>query len=569
VEREKNNVAQILEKASKSDPEIEKKKLGLKRASVEGQLGGEEGEGEGQEVDFWDRRIKEFNEALFTEHDFRLKLSTIKGPQAYTQEVWRARHALYDIVDERVDAILRLLDDNLAEVVKSVQQARLSLFQEVCAETSSMCSVMPDEPISLASIDLGSDGSPLTGIGAFAKRLRQASDNGSDSKSVAPTSPMSRSLALTLKLVPSSPGAEESRKARTHNLIYGTKGKQRGGPSMLGAGPQDATIRKPEPISTTSYTELHSDRVKKMTVSHTCQDTGKHIGHVAEDLSLKQLRELMQLVYESKRQYDQQCRAQQYPTATMEQHLYAYLRQRYHLKAAIQDWTAAIFKAIQKFAKRENEVAVFGKILQNTVAESFPTVQEDVQKTAHQMLMSGLNERYPNRGQTELAEVYRARCGNGFPLKECAQVVRYMYNESDADKLCVKMQYCAANPTIDLANELAPDAVRHKDFLQVLLSFQMSLTESFLSEFVQIFQGIDEDKDGILSHADLEELVRQVGYIEGQDGNEMNDPTGVLFEAKNTTYGSVRKLQQGATFSECVDLFTGLISARWGMLNPL
>lgn len=276
---------------------------------------------------------------------------------------------------------------------------------------------------------------------------------------------------------------------------------------------------------------------------------------------------MIALVYASKQKHDAEQKRRNEPRITLERHLYAYLGERYDVKSAIQEWSGAIYRAVQKYAPKESDVAVFGKVLQNTLAESFPVVQDTCKETVNQLLMDGIQQRYPSRPQNEIDSIWRARTRSGFPLSECADVVKYMYNEGDAEKLMVKLTYASMNSSVERDQEpLSPDSVRLRDILQILLSFQMSLTEAFLKEFVEIFKEIDTDKDGILSLSQLEELTRQVGYID--DLEESSAPATVLLEAKNTTFTALRNFRKGATFSECVDMFTGLISARWGAMNP-
>jgi hypothetical protein len=274
----------------------------------------------------------------------------------------------------------------------------------------------------------------------------------------------------------------------------------------------------------------------------------------------------MNSVYTSKAQYDAKCEEAKEATETMEQHLYAFLGKRYGLKSVIQVWASAIFTGIQKFATKESEVAIFGKILQNTVAESFPSVADTCRQTVQQLLRAQLEERHPNRSQAEIEALWRARSRSGIPLAECAEVVKYMYNDSDNQELMTRLSYTSQNAsTAEGAEPLTPGCVRMKDVMQVLLSFQMGLTEGFLADFVQIFKQVDTDQDGIVNFTQLDELVRRVGYVENV---EDNSPSGtVLMEAKSTTYTAVRRYRKGATFSQCVDLFTGLISARWGAVE--
>lgn len=340
------------------------------------------------------------------------------------------------------------------------------------------------------------------------------------------------------------------------------------GAAALGAGPQDVGIRPPPAVTNPSYSSLHHEKLVKKGAATLCPWAPITAHHrPGRELSLRQLRDIMNSVYASKASYDLKCQENKEATETMEQHLYGFLGKRYGLKSVIQEWASAIFKAIEKYSLSKTDVAMFGKILQNSLAESFPSVQDQLSQTAHQLLRSQLEERHHLRPKSEIEALWRARSRCGVPLVECEEVVRYMYNDADSDELMLRLHVASQNPTAEpQMDPLSPDSIRMKDMLQVLLSFQMSLTEAFLSDFVQIFRQVDQSGDGILNYTGLEELVRRVGYVE--QAEEGTDAGTLLMEAKATTYSSLRKFKGGATFSQCVDLFTGLISARWGAISP-
>lgn len=55
----------------------------------------------------------------------------------------------------------------------------------------------------------------------------------------------------------------------------------------------------------------------------------------------------------------------------MEQHMYTFLNTKYGLKNIILEWAGAIILGIKKFSKKDNDIAVFGKILKNECDEEF------------------------------------------------------------------------------------------------------------------------------------------------------------------------------------------------------
>lgn len=553
---------------------------------------------------------KDHLEQLTKEYAARVTLRMT--PDGETLEAMRTRYLLYDLVEDKIQAILNDSDKALCKVFKEIRDIRLDLFQELLADVSSRQSIignfhMPGEPISISSSQLPTPAPSETGelaemdtvkiggngIAAFARaRKKQAGDAVSEKSDTASTGSKTQFKGLKIdtkaygqvdddattvkdtsspnRLLTSGSTPASAKSPKNTNLVYGLSNSiQRGGPATLGAGQQEAGVRKPPPVSHLNYTNMYSirlDRTKQSAAApQECQ-----IGLPGKELSLRQIREIMHTVYASKRDHDGMCLRANKATETMEQHLYKYLGRRYELKFAIQQWTNVIFMAIERSSPREADVAVFGKILQNRLSESYPETQDQLKKNLEDELHQQIKIKYPNKNDAEIEALYRARVRSGFPLSETLAVVNYMYNDADAEKIAINMKWMSENPQHGVSDiePLAPDCVRLADMRQVVLSFQMALTESFLQDFRAIFREIDTGSRGALEFAELQELVERVGSIDHPDGIP-----AVLDEAKNTLITAIVKqktrFEKGVTFSECVGLFTGLISARWGVVNPV
>ncbi len=59
---------------------------------------------------------------------------------------------------------------------------------------------------------------------------------------------------------------------------------------------------------------------------------------------------------------------QQQPRETLEQHLYAFLTQKYGMRQLIMEWLSAILAAVEHFAPRDADVALFDKVLRQAPA---------------------------------------------------------------------------------------------------------------------------------------------------------------------------------------------------------
>ena len=110
------------------------------------------------------------------------------------------------------------------------------------------------------------------------------------------------------------------------------------------------------------------------------------IGASGKTLTLKQLKDFIEEIYESKMKFDQKALENKLPRETMEQHMYTFLNQKYGLKSLIIEWATSIINGIRKFSQEDNDVAVFGKILRNECDEEFRFVQGQVKNTISELL---------------------------------------------------------------------------------------------------------------------------------------------------------------------------------------
>jgi hypothetical protein len=325
-----------------------------------------------------------------------------------------------------------------------------------------------------------------------------------------------------------------------------TQESQRGSPALNG-------VRSNKQYGSIQQSKASSEKAHKPT----------------KELSLRQLRDIMTSVYSAKLQDDARRADLEEPLVTMETFLYSFLGKRYGLKSVVHEWSTAIFRTIQKYAQSEMDVMVFGKILQNKLAESFASVQDTVRATVQMLLKKNIEQRHPSRCKPELDELWRSLL-KAVPRQECVEVVRYMYNERDCEIVLERLEqasHLAKAESQDGSSEL--ECIPYKAFLRILLSFQMNLTEGFLTDFQKFFREIDQTGHGTLNPIQLEELVQRLATEDLQDsrGNPGEEEARQhVVEVQNEVLAQIRQVRS-ATFSESVDLCTPLISARWELLG--
>jgi hypothetical protein len=149
------------------------------------------------------------------------------------------------------------------------------------------------------------------------------------------------------------------------------------------------------------------------------------------NLSLKQLKDIIQDIYEKKLKYDLKCEEDKLPRETMEQYMYTYLNQRYGLKSLIIEWAASIINGIKKYSKEDHSVSLFGKILRNECDEEFRFIQKHVKETLDSTLKIILKDKFPNKSEQGIQELYLQITKGFVDDYYWARIIETMYDEQD------------------------------------------------------------------------------------------------------------------------------------------
>lgn len=280
-------------------------------------------------------------------------------------------------------------------------------------------------------------------------------------------------------------------------------------------------------------------------------------------LSLRQVKETIEEIYTSKAKSDQRCTDGKLPRETMEQHMYTYLNHKYGLKSLTLEWASSLIAAVKQYASEDNDIAVFGKILRSECDEEFRFVQLQVKETVCELLKMHLKAKYPLKTSSDINELQREKSEGFINEEEWADIVRYMYNEADAEllihlvfKVVELKRYPSELPPVrgKLTREenflrkerekQGRSRIAFSDFLKILLDFQLKGHEKFLAQFLSLFRRVDRDANGIVDEREFRELVASMGV-------------------NSSEYEIFRLLQsvdpyenQAVTFSECVSLFS-------------
>lgn len=153
---------------------------------------------------------------------------------------------------------------------------------------------------------------------------------------------------------------------------------------------------------------------------------------IVKDLTLKQLKDLIEDLYLNKDRYDQKCIENHQPRETLSQYLQTYLNQKYGLKSLRDSWNSVISKAISKFNQEDTEIALFGKILNNEIEEDFKFSMKQLMNTIIEVLKAILKNKNPLIQERPLKESLSEKVNGELDESEWKGILECMYNIADS-----------------------------------------------------------------------------------------------------------------------------------------
>lgn len=534
---------------------------------------------DGTDESLWAQHFQDHIAQAMRSHGIKLRAGG--GVLEQRLELLRARLELQEIVADRLEFRAARVDPGLAQALRELRAASAPLIQEALDPALHRVALGTEATLAARTASAHTVG-PAAGFGAIRRegsedlqvllgktKLGGPGDLGACKKRGEPTMYSKAPGLLQPQPMRKTPGPAVA------PLPLADISRQIDTVRSQGSAPRAVPLVSPRDRDRgNGYALIHDVRRNK----ERCLVAGA--GRPGKEITLRQLRSIIASVCASKVQQDRRCVELHEPLETMEQHLYSYFSRRYGHKSIVEEWAQAVLHATQRWAPRECDVQVFDKILRNTLAESFATVQETLRSTVQTLLRSNMQQR-TQASPAESEELWRGWVRHGVPLRECEAVVRYMYNERDSDRVMEQLgtlstdapgagtsaASAATREPAALVNAAvdAVEVLRYKDFLQTLLTFQMNLTEAFLADFGCMFSEVDADNIGVLSTPQLLELGRRLATLDPDVLPRVEAASqAALAEAHVAAQAAARSLPCGrATFSECVELFTRLIAARW------
>ncbi|CAK4066971.1 unnamed protein product, partial [Aphanomyces euteiches] len=277
--------------------------------------------------------------------------------------------------------------------------------------------------------------------------------------------------------------------------------------------PKDTTSRSPSVVHRPSSTKCVASAKEKIIPPSpsSTMSAPPAAPTTVKNLTLKQLKDLIEAIYASKRKYDQMNIEAKAPRETMEQHMYTYLNQRFGLHALIVEYASAIMKGCARYSSVDCDVATFLHILRNELDEGYLRLKLKLEETVVALLRAFLRGLYPRKSEGTITQKVQAKLTSATALTrdEWQSIVTYMYDTQDSTSILHLIE-----TRLKQSHESTVD---YPVFRKILLNYQMRGRLKLLEEFRRHFDNVDRDKVGILKRSDFVDLVLALTPYKTQD----------------------------------------------------
>ena len=267
----------------------------------------------------------------------------------------------------------------------------------------------------------------------------------------------------------------------------------------------------------------------------------------SHDLSIRQLKDTIEEIYQNKLKFDEKCQESRQPRETMDQFLYTYLNQKYGLKSLIAEWSVLIRKAIDKYESSDAEISLFSKILNHRVDEGYKQVFETLKDNMKQFLKAKLQQRVQYMRETQLSSLLKEKIAGVLDEDEWATIIVSMFSQEEAEFMIGNFKGLLFENSGKLIlarkskNIVKKGDASYEELQNFILNYDLSAREALLTPFYQYFTPEDFDKNGILSSEEFRMLCSKLGLD--------NEYSRLIYQIDPYSSSFV-------TFSDCVSLFT-------------
>ena len=299
----------------------------------------------------------------------------------------------------------------------------------------------------------------------------------------------------------------------------------------------------------------------------------------AKILTKKQMHDLINELYDSKIEYDRICNENHLKKESMEQYMYKFLNNKYGLKNLVIEWSSSIITGIKMYSSTDSEINLFSKIIKNKIEEGQRAEIIKLKSTIKDLYDTQIKNKSrlaSNKNKNKLNEKEIENILNSFNENillnedEWKNIIKSIYNEdeykiltkyiinkiidkNDKEKknyinnLKNKKKSEVTREDLESANKKKfPKKITYKEFENILIGYQVTYREKYLSNLHKLFIKYDEDSTGVLNEKGFKKLLNSIDFIKKKGKEYM---TKLLYIIDPHSYNNI-------TFTEIVNLFS-------------
>ena len=298
----------------------------------------------------------------------------------------------------------------------------------------------------------------------------------------------------------------------------------------------------------------------------------------AKILSKKVMHDFMNEIYESKIEYDKVCNENHIKRESMEHYMYKFLNNKYGLKNLVIEWSSSIITGIKMYSSSDSDINLFGKILKNKIDECQKLVINKLKTTIKELYdtyirnKNKLLNKNKNKNIDKEIEKILASFTEDILLNEdeWKNIIKSIYNEDEykiitkyinniiSDKndiqkknyinnLMSKKKSQVTRDDIENANKIKfAMKISYKEFENILIGYQVTYREKYLSNLHKLFVHYDEESLGVLNENGFKKLLNSIEFVQKEGLQYMKK---LLNKIDPYSYNNI-------TFTDIVNLFS-------------
>ena len=264
------------------------------------------------------------------------------------------------------------------------------------------------------------------------------------------------------------------------------------------------------------------------------------------------MHDLINELYDSKIEYDRICNENHLKKESMEQYMYKFLNNKYGLKNLVIEWSSSIITGIKMYSSTDSEINLFSKIIKNKIEEGQRAEIIKLKSTIKDLYDTQIKNKSrlaSNKNKNKLNEKEIENILNSFNENillnedEWKNIIKSIYNEdeykiltkyiinkiidkNDKEKknyinnLKNKKKSEVTREDLESANKKKfPKKITYKEFENILIGYQVTYREKYLSNLHKLFIKYDEDSTGVLNEKGFKKLLNSIDFIKKKEKN--------------------------------------------------